>query len=414
VPPPVLPVFLLLFAIEHAVEWGLALLQLRHLARHGHEVPAALAGRLDAATARRSRDYALARGRLGLAAGGWGAAVTLLLLLGGPLPALDGALASLGVDGGHRFAAFLAALALLLAAAGLPFSLYATFVLEARFGFNRTTPGLWVKDRLRGLLLSALLGLPLLYAAHALFARAGAAWWLWLFALLAAVQIGLAWLWPSLVAPLFNRFTPLPAGELRDRIEALAARAGFRTRGLFVMDASRRSGHSNAFLAGLLRPRIVLFDTLVERAPVDEAVAVLAHEIGHWRRRHVARGVALGLGSQLLSLLVLSRLVAWPPLFRAFGFDDPSLHAAAALALLAGGSFTFFLAPLGAWLSRRHEREADRYAVRLTGLPGALRSALVRLGEENLSSPRPHPWYAAWHHSHPPLLERLEAIDRLG
>jgi len=408
----ILATYLAFFALQHAVEWGLALANLRHLRRHGHEVPAPLAHRVDEAAARRSRDYAVARARLGLAAGAAGAALTLAVLLGGALPALDGLLAGRGLAGAHLFAAFLGALALGAGLAGLPFSLYATFALEARFGFNRTTPWLWVVDRAKGLLLSAALGLPLLYAAHAFFVRAGAAWWLWVFALLAAVQVALAWLWPSLLAPLFNRFTPLPEGELRRRLEALARDAGFRTRGLFVMDASRRTGHSNAFFAGLFRPRIVLFDTLAERTPVDEAVAVLAHEMGHWKLRHVARGLALGLGSQLLSLLVLSRLAAWPPPFRAFGFEGPSLHAAVALALLCGGAFTFFLAPLGSWLSRRHERAADRYAIRLTGLAGALKSALVRLGEENLSALRPHPWYAAWHYSHPPLVERLAAIDR--
>ncbi|HEY7725459.1 MAG TPA: M48 family metallopeptidase [Anaeromyxobacteraceae bacterium] len=408
----VLAVFLAAFALEHAVLWTLAALNLRQARRRGAEIPPALTGRVDAATAARSRDYALARGRLGLAASAWGAALTLAVLLGGALPRLDRWLGALGLEGPHRFAAFLA----LLAAAGwtafLPFSLHGTFALEARFGFNRTTPRLWLADRARGLAIAAALGAPLLYAAHAFFARAGAAWWLWLFGLLAAVEIALAWLWPSLLAPLFNRYAPLPEGPLRARLEALCRDAGFRTRGLFSVDASRRSGHANAFFAGLFRPRIVLFDTLVEGTPVDEAAAILAHEIGHFRARDVHRGLLLGLAGQLVGLYALSRLAAWPPAFRAFGFPEPSLHAAAALAALCGGSFTFVLEPLGAWLSRRRERAADRYAVRLTGLPDALASALVRLGERNLSTPSPHPWYAAWHHSHPALPARLAAIER--
>ncbi|HSB19458.1 MAG TPA: M48 family metallopeptidase, partial [Anaeromyxobacteraceae bacterium] len=399
----VLAVFLLLFALQHAVEWTLALLNQRHAARHGAEVPAPLAGRVDEATARRSRDYGLARGRLGLAASVAGAALTLTLLLSGALPALDRQLAGLGLAGPHRFVAFLALLAAAAALAGLPFSLYGTFVLEARFGFNRTTFTLWLADRLKGLALAIALGLPLLYAAHAFFARTGPAWWLWLAGFLAAVQLVIAWLWPVLVAPLFNRFTPLPEGELRTRLEALCREAGFRTRGLFAIDASKRSGHSNAFFAGLLRPRIVLFDTLVARSTVDETTAVLAHEIGHYRARHVHRRLAVGLAAQVLSLWVLSRLAAWPPLFQAFGFPAPSFHALLALASLGGGAFTFFLAPISSWISRRHEYQADRYAVRLTGLGPALASALTRLGEENLSSLAPHPWYVAWHYSHPTL-----------
>lgn len=410
----VLAVFLLLFALQHAVEWTLALLNQRHAARHGAEVPEPLAGRVDEATARRSRDYALARGRLGLASGAAGAALTLALLLSGVLPAADRQLAALGLAGAHRFVAFLALLAAAASLAGLPFSLYGTFVLEARFGFNRTTFGLWLRDRLKGLALGAALGIPLLYAAHAFFARTGPAWWLWLAGFLAAVQLAIAWLWPVLIAPLFNRFTPLPEGPLRTRLEALCREAGFRTRGLFAVDASRRSGHSNAFFAGLLRPRIVLFDTLVARATVDEAAAVLAHEIGHYRARHVHRRLAVGLAAQFLSLWVLSRLAAWPPLFQAFGFAAPSFHALLALASLGGGAFTFFLAPVSSWISRRHEYQADRYAVRLTGLGPALASALTRLGEENLSSLAPHPWYVAWHYSHPTLVQRLRAIAALG
>jgi STE24 endopeptidase len=410
----ILAVFLLLFALEHAVEWTLAGLNLRHAARHGAQVPPALAGRVDAATAARSRDYALARGRLGLAGSVSGALLSLALLLSGALPWLDARLAALGLAGPHRFAAFLALLAAAVGVAGVPFSLYGTFALEARFGFNRTTWALWLRDRLKGLLLAAALGLPLLYSAHAFRARSGGSWWLWLFLFLAALQLLLVWLWPSLLAPLFNRYAPLPEGELRSRLVELAERSGFRTRGLFVMDASRRSGHSNAFFTGLFRPRIVLYDTLVQKMPVDEAVAVLAHEIGHYRARHLHQGLAVGLAGQLAGLWLLARLAAWPPLFRAFGFAEPSFHALLALAALGGGAFTFFLAPLAAWVSRRHEYQADRFAVRLTGRGPALAAALVRLGEENLSNLAPHPWAVAWYHSHPTLPQRLEAIERLG
>jgi STE24 endopeptidase len=407
-------VFLAFFLLQLAVESGLAVLNLRHVSRHGEDaVPEAVAREVDAATLRKSRAYTIAKGRFGLLHGAFAAALTLLLVFSGALPALDARLASGGVDGAHRFVAFLAILSLLTGAAHLPFRLYGTFVIEQRFGFNRTTLSLWVKDRLKGLAVSAAIGLPLLYATHAFMARTGSAWWLWLFAFLATFQVVLVWLYPSLIAPIFNRFSPLPAGPLRERLEALARAAGFRIGGLHVMDASRRSGHSNAYFMGFLRPRIVLFDTLVARMSVDEAAAVLAHEVGHHRLRHVHKRLVAGLAGLLAILWVISLLLRWPPLFHAFGFAGPSFHAALALFALGGGAFTFFLDPLSAWLSRRHEYAADRYAVRLSRQPEALRTALVRLNGQNLANLRPHPWHSAWHDSHPTLLQRIAAIDSI-
>ncbi|MDH4248181.1 MAG: M48 family metallopeptidase [Deltaproteobacteria bacterium] len=403
--------FLCFFLTQHLVEGGLLVLNLRYGAHKGAEVPEALTGRVTPVTAARSLAYTQARGRLAFAQGLYGGVLTLAVLFSGALPALDALLTGWGLEGGHRFTAFLAILAAGLSLAHLPFSLVSTFGIEARFGFNRVTPALWLLDRVKGLLLAAVLGLPLLYAAHGFMAFTGPQWWLWLFGFLTAFQVLLAWLFPTVIAPLFNRYTPLPQGELKTRLEALAARASFRTRGLYVMDASRRSGHSNAYFTGFFRPRIVLFDTLVNQTPVEEALAVLAHEIGHFRMRHIHKRMAAGLASTLVMLWVLSLLIDWTPLYQAFGFGAPSFHAALALASLVGGSFTFFLDPLQAWLSRRHEYQADAYAAALTGQPMHLGQALVRLGDENLSNLHPHPWFSAWYYSHPTLVERL---GRLG
>jgi STE24 endopeptidase len=405
----VVPAFLAFFLAELVVEGTLLVLNLRHTAR-ARGVPAPLAGHVAEEVAERSRAYALANGRLALVRDAWSAALTLAVLFSGALPALDRALRAAGLAGAHLFVAYLLLLSLGGAAASLPFAAWRTFVVEVRFGFNRTTPRLWAIDRVKGLLLQLALGVPLLYAAYGFMRFTGPRWWLWLFAFLVAVQILLVWAWPTLIAPLFNRFEPLPDGPLRARLERLATEAGFANRGLQVMDASRRSGHSNAYFTGLFRPRIVLFDTLVAQMSVDEAASVLAHEIGHYREHHVHRGLALSLAGTLVMLLALSRLVPWPPLYAAFGFEAPSLHAAVALFALCGGAFVFWLAPLAAALSRRHEYQADRYAVRLARAPEALAEALVRLNRENLSNPDPHPWYGAWHHSHPTLAERLAAI----
>lgn len=406
----VLPVFLGAYALQVGLETLLLALNLR-LASRTTGVPPALAGHLDDETAAQSRRYVLAHGRAAAAEGLLRAAVTIAVLLLGVLPWLDGALAGLGLAGAHRFAAFLVALSVASGAIGLPFSIHRTFVIEERFGFNRTTPLLFALDLAKASLFEAAIGLPVLYAVYGFMVWSGGSWWLWVFALLVAVQVFLLWIHPSVIAPLFNRFAPLPEGALRTRLEALARDAGFRNRGLYVMDASRRSGHSNAYFMGLVRPRIVLYDTLVERMDVDEAASVLAHEIGHFRRHHLHRRVAGSLVVLLGLLLLASQLLPWPPLYLAFGFPTPSLHAGLALLALGGGAFLFWLTPLSARLSRRHEREADAYAVEVARAPAALKRALVRLAGHNLSNPTPHPWYAAWHYSHPTLAERLAAID---
>ncbi len=407
----VIPVFVLFFVLQVAIETALLLVNLRHVAR-ARGVPAPLADSVDEATAERSRAYTLANGRLALVGSLVGAALSAMALFSGVLPWLDRTLARLGIAGANRFVAFLVALSIASSLVSLPFSVYRTFVLEARFGFNRTTLRTWLADHAKSLLLQAALGLPLLYAVYAFMRFTGSLWWVWLFAFLVAVQVFMLWLYPTVIAPLFNKFAPLPEGPLRERLEALAREAGFRNRGLFVMDASRRSGHSNAYFTGIFRPRIVLFDTLVERMSTDEAASVLAHEIGHYRAHHVHRRLALSLAATVVGLFVLSLLVPWPPLHAAFGFDAPTLHGALALLSLGGGAFVFWLQPLASHFSRRHEYEADRYAVRIARAPGALKSALVRLNGENLSNLHPHPWYSAWHYSHPVLVERLAAIDR--
>jgi STE24 endopeptidase len=410
-PTLVRSLFLAFFFLQLAIEAGLLALHL-HKAVRERGVPPTLAGHVPAETADRSRAYTLAKGRFALVSMAWSSAITLFALFSGVLPWLDRALSGVGLGGANLFVVFLVALALASALLGLPLSLYGTFVLEARFGFNRTTPRLWLADRLKGLAVSAAVGIPVLYASYALMRFTGSWWWVWLFGFLAAFQIAMLWAYPVLIMPLFNRLGALPEGPLRDRLVGLSEEAGFRNRGLFVMDASRRSAHSNALFAGLFRPRIVLFDTLVQRMSVDEAASVLAHEIGHYRRHHVQRMLAVSLASMLLILFVLSRLLPWPPMYAAFGFDAPSLHAAVALLVLAGGAFVFWLAPVASFFSRRHEYEADRYAVRLAHAPAALKSALLRLSTDSLGNLHPHPWYSAWHYSHPVLVERLEAIDR--
>jgi len=400
------------FALRLLIEGGLLVLNLRHAEAAGPRIPAPLAGRVSPETAGRSFAYTRARGRLALAGMAWDAVVSLALLFSGALPWIDARLAASGMSGGSRFVAFLLGLSAATSLASMPLSIYGTFVVEARFGFNRITVRTWVVDRLKSIALSLALGVPVLWGAWFFMTASGALWWLWLWTFLAAVQVVLLWLYPAVLAPIFNRFSPLPPGDLRDRLEALSRTTGFRSGGLFVMDASRRSSHSNAYFAGLVRPRIVLFDTLVSSMTVDEVAAVLAHEVGHFQLRHVAKRLGAGLASSLLGLWFLSLLAGWPAFYGAFGFESPSWGAAVAIVSLAGGAFTFLATPLFTFLSRRHEYAADRYSVVHAAVPEAMKSALVKLNGENLANLNPHPWFSAWYHGHPTLLERLRAIDR--
>jgi len=238
----------------------------------------------------------------------------------------------------------------------------------------------------------------------------GESWWLTLFGLMAAVQVAAAWLWPSVVAPRLAPQAPLPEGPLRDRLEALARRAGFPADAIRLVEASRRGGPPNARLGGLWRPRLLLDDTLLLRLSEEQLLAVAAHELGHHRRGHLLTRLLLGLAGSFAVLALLALSFSWPPLYLAFGFDGPTPHAALALVTVGGGALVFWLAPLQAWLSRRQELEADAEAVRLTGAPEALGAALLDLAEDRLSNPSPHPWFVAWRLSHPPVEARLVAL----
>ena len=400
----ILALYLAFFILEMGWDVFLTLLNLRHTRRH--------VGAVDAGTYARAISYTLARGRLGLLAGAVSSAALLAAVLTGFLGTVDAGMRLLPV---HRYLQgilFIACLSLLSWLIGLPFSLYSTFSLEARFGFNRVTPRLFVVDTLKGLAVSAAIAVPVLLGLFWFMDAAGGLWWVWAFAAMSAFQIVMSIVYPVAIAPLFNTFTPLPQGLLREAILGLAARLGFWTKGVFVMDGSRRSRHSNAYFTGLGRAkRIVLFDTLVESADQEEILSVLAHEIGHARRHHLRKGLAVSLAVSLAGFWIAGLLLRWPPLFQAFGFRGASPHALLVLLAFCAGPFTFFLTPLSSMWSRRHEYEADRFAVDAMGSARGMRSALLRLSRENLSNPAPHPLYSFFHYSHPTLAERIAALE---
>jgi STE24 endopeptidase len=408
----ILIIYLGFFALELGWETFLSILNLRHVRSNSGAVPPAFSGVVDPETYARSVTYTLTRGRFGIATSLASSAVLLLIVLSGVLGAADEVARGIRIHPYLQGVLYIFFVAFFFQVVSLPIRLYSTFGIETRFGFNRMTPRLFALDTLKGLALSAAIGLPVLLGLFWFMDKAGSLWWIWAFLAMTAFQLVMSLLYPLLIAPLFNKFTPLEEGALRERILALSSTLGFRTSGIFVMDGSRRSRHSNAYFTGIGRvKRIVLFDTLIKRMNEEEILAVLAHEIGHEKRRHVQKGLIVSMIMSLTGFWILSLLLPYLPLYQAFGFKSASYHAILVLLAFCSGPFTFFLSPLGSIWSRRHEYEADRFAVEGVGGADGLKGALMRLTKDNLSNLTPHPLYSFCHYSHPTISERLAAIE---
>ena len=416
----IVSLFLGFLAAELLVESLLNEANMRHLERQWREgrLPDAFAAHISPETHEKSVRYALARGRFGRWSAVYGAGLTLLVLFGGVLPWVDGLARGAGAFLPVPEAAgilFCLAVGGVFAVMSLPLRVYATFVLEERFGFNKTDARTFLMDRLKGTVLAVVIGAPFLYGVLWLMQATGAWWWVYVFGFVFAFQGLMLVVYPTLIAPLFNRFSPVADDSLKDAIAELAQRVGLRTSGIYTMDGSKRSGHSNAYFTGLGKAkRIVLFDTLLEQLDRPQLLSVLAHEMGHYKMRHVLKGLALSAVFTLAGLWVLSLLLDYPPLFRAFGLAEPAHHTALVIFSLISGPFTFWLAPFMNRISRRHEYEADGFAVRLLEDGKPLEEALLALTVNNLSNPTPHPWYSAYHDSHPATAERIHAIRIAG
>lgn len=392
----------------------LAWRQLRHVARHRHQVPSDFADRITLSAHQRAADYTAARVRLGLLETASSSAVLIAFTLMGGIQSLVEFSAELWPE-----ASFMRGLVLVLAVLilgsvpDLIFSWYRQFRLEESFGFNRMTLRLFLIDLIKSAIVSALLGIPLLAAVLALMKAAGPLWWLWVWALWMGFNVFIMLVYPVFIAPWFNRFDPLPQGAARDRIEALLRRTGFSAGGLYVMDGSRRSAHGNAFFTGFGRARrIVFFDTLLARLDVDELEAVLAHELGHFKRGHLRKRMLMMALLSLVLLASLGWLAAQPWFFVGLGLvPDQDVVQASALILfiLVIPVFLFPVQPLARWLSRRDEFEADAFAAEQAGAP-ALARALVKLYEDNAATLTPDPVHSAFHDSHPPAPQRIARL----
>ncbi len=406
--------FVVFFALTLGVRFWLANRHIRHVLRHRASVPAEFAPKVPLAAHQKAADYTVARTRLGIASMLWGGVVLIGFTLLGGLQALSVSLLGLTGPGMTHQMALVVAFAIVSGLLDLPFDWHRQFVLEQRFGFNKMTPDLWVADMLKGLLVGAVIGLPLLWVILALMERSGDLWWLWAWCVWSGFQLLMMVLYPTVIAPLFNKFTPLDDAALRERIEGLMARVGFASKGLFVMDGSKRSAHGNAYFSGFgSNKRIVFFDTLLSRLDPHEIEAVLAHELGHFKLRHIVKRIVVMFALSLAFLALLGYLKNQAWFYTGLGVL-PMMNAsndgmALILFALVLPVFTFVLSPLSSITSRKHEFEADAFAAKHTD-SSHLVSALVKMYEDNASTLTPDPLYSSFYDSHPPASVRVKHL----
>ncbi len=407
--------FLFAVAAETLTRLWLGSRQIAAVQAHRGGVPEPFRGQIALADQQKAADYTTARVRLGRWATVVEALVKVLLTLGGGLAAVDAVWRHTGLGEPWRGACVVATVMLLLQLVGLPFSLWRTFRIEARFGFNRVSPQLYAVDLLKQLLLAVLLGGPLLLATLTLMDRAGAGWWVWAWLIWLAWTLGLTWAAPRFIAPLFNRFSPLTDESLKKRVETLLERCGFAARGgVFVMDGSLRSAHGNAYFTGIGRnKRIVFFDTLLSRIEAPEIEAVLAHELGHFRLHHVRQRLVASVLLTFGGLALLAWAARQPGFYGALGVPVPSAAMALLLFAVTVPVFAFFATPVMSSWSRRHERQADDFAAEYADA-GKLAAALVKLFRDNAATLTPDRIHSAFFDSHPPALERIGRLTTLA
>jgi STE24 endopeptidase len=410
--------FVLFFILSFGVRHWLAQRQIRHVAAHRETVPAEFAQRISLSEHQKAADYTIAKLKLGLLENAFSAVVLIAFTLLGGLEYLNQALTDLLGNGITQQMALLCSIFLISGILDLPFTWHKQFGIEAAYGFNRMTPKLFVLDMAKGVALGAALGLPLLWVVLSLMAEAGSLWWLWAWAVWTVFNALLLWLFPTFIAPLFNKFKALEEGPLKSQIEGLLKRCDFASQGLFVMDGSKRSAHGNAYFTGIGKAkRVVFFDTLIEKLNPGEVEAVLAHELGHYKRHHIRKRllVSFAMSFVMLALLGWVSTQAW------FYIDlgvTPSLEGyngglALALFMLVSPVFGFFFTPLSSLASRKHEYEADGFAAEKASASDLI-SALVKLYQDNASTLTPDPVYTAFYSSHPPAPLRIANLQRLS
>ena len=405
--------FLVIFLLRSGTQVYLNRLNLAYLCQHGATVPAVFQDTVDQEKLRRISAYTLDSDHCEMVATLANQGFYLAILLSGFLPWLVRTIRSWGWGLIVEGLVFFAALSVAANLFRIPFSLYEIFVIEDRYGFNTMTFRMWISDLLKNLAILAILGGLLLWLLLTLVVHQGKAWWVWAWMLVGGFELLMLWLFPVVIAPLFNKFEPIENISLEERIRTLMEKVGLRVKGVFKMDAGKRSKHTNAYFTGIGKTkRIVLFDTLLESHPEEEVLAVLAHEVGHWKKRHVLKQLILLEIVSLAIFYAVARLLNWPLLYQTFGFEESIVYVGLFLIGALLSPLGYFAQPLESAISRRFEREADDFTLKLMHTSEPMRNGLKRLAAENLANLTPHPFYVWFYYSHPPLVERIERLTQ--
>ena len=411
-------IFLIAFVASFGLRHWLSQRQIRHVANHRDSVPAEFAAQITLAEHQKAADYTIAKLRLGILENGISAIILISFTLLGGLQLLNSALLELLGEGIAQQIALLVSVVFISGIIDIPFSWYKQFHLEERFGFNRMNTRLFFSDMFKGISVGGAIGVPLLWVVLSLMAQAGDLWWLWTWGVLTAFSLVMQWVFPTFIAPIFNKFQALEEGALKTQIEALLKRCDFASQGLFVMDGSKRSAHGNAFFAGMGKAkRIVFFDTLIEKLNPGEVEAVLAHELGHYKCDHIRKRLLVSFALTFVMLALLGWLSAQAWFYTDLGvMPNPNGYnggLALALFMLVSPVFSFFFTPLSSIASRKHEYEADGFAAEKSSASDLI-SALVKLYQDNASTLTPDPIYTAFYSSHPPAPLRIANLKRFG
>jgi STE24 endopeptidase len=405
--------FLALFVFRSLFQLALNLSNVSHLRQHGTDVPPVFQGTVDRNKFSRIAAYTAESTRFGIVATLFDQAVLLVVLLTGFLPWFVAIITPWNMGFIGSGLVFFGVLAMSAALLDIPFGLYSTFVIEDKYGFNTRTISLWFSDWIKGMAVSGILGGVVIFFLLALVHYLENTWWFFAWIIISAFELLLMWLYPVLIAPLFNKFEPLANKELENRIATLVGKVGLAVKGVFQMDAGKRSKHTNAYFTGIGRTkRIVLFDTLLTSHPEEEILSVLAHETGHWVKRHIFKQLILVEILSLIGLFVVAKLLSWHLIYETFGFPEQLEYVGLLLVPVVLSPLGYFMRPIGSALSRRYEREADDVAVSLMGTAEPMKRALIRLSADNLANLVPHPLFSWFNYSHPPPVERIERLER--
>jgi STE24 endopeptidase len=404
-------VFLIALIISSSIQFWLAKRQADYVAAHRFAVPDAFKTKVPLEAHQKAADYTLAKIKLGNIDGALGIVILLLLTLGGGINTAFDYWTSFVSSPLIAGVAAIATIFLIMTLVEIPTSVYQTFVIEEKFGFNKSSVNQFIKDQFLHLGLGAVIGLPILALILWVMDNVGSLWWLWAWGIIMGFSLLMSWLFPTVIAPLFNKFTPMKEGSLKDRIQGLLARCGFNSQGIFIMDGSKRSGHGNAYFTGLgNNKRIVFFDNLVNSLDDEELEAVLAHELGHFKCKHVIKMLIATSIMTLISFAILGWLINKPWFYSGLGVEQASKAAALLLFILVSSTFTFFMQPVSAYFQRKFEFEADDFAAS-NAKASKMISGLVKLYEENANTLTPDPLYSAFHYSHPPAAIRIAHLE---